>query len=300
MNKKTSVIIVTYNSKKYVKNCLISVLENKPLEIIVVDNNSDDGTFQFIKENFPQVKLICNSKNLGYAVGNNIGVKKAKGEYIVILNPDTKVEKNWLNNLLQSFKNRKKIVVVPKILNYKGNEINTIGNVDHFTGLTFVNGLGKNPKEFNERMNLSGISGACFAIRRKDFLNLGGFDEKFFIYMDDVEFSWRLHTKGFSITFEPSSIVYHDYSLKLSPKKFYHLEKGRYMILRKYFSLPLFFIFLPSLIFTEILSFGLAILNGKEYLTSKVKAIRDGIKIKVKKVKYERKKLLKKLEYKIP
>ena len=101
VSNKASVIIVTCNHRKYMKNCLSSVLANNPLEIIVVDNCSTDGTAEFIEENFPQVRLIKSSKNLGYSGGNNVGVRCAKGKYVVILNPDTRAEKNWLEELLK-------------------------------------------------------------------------------------------------------------------------------------------------------------------------------------------------------
>ena len=99
LSNKASVIIVTYNHREYMEDCLSSVLANDPLEVIVVDNNSADGTAEFIEKSFPQVKLIKSSKNLGYGGGNNLGVKHAKGEYVVILNPDTRVEKYFLRLL---------------------------------------------------------------------------------------------------------------------------------------------------------------------------------------------------------
>ncbi len=101
LSNKASVIIVTYNHREYMEDCLSSVLENDPLEVIVVDNNSEDGTAEFIEENFPEVKLIRSFRNLGYGGGNNLGVRYAKGKYVVILNPDTRVEKNWLEELIE-------------------------------------------------------------------------------------------------------------------------------------------------------------------------------------------------------
>ncbi len=102
---KVSVIIVTYNHRKYIGQCLESVIEQKPYEVVVVDNGSD-GTAEYVIRNFPSVKVIKPEKNLGYAGGNNLGVRHARGEYIVILNPDTVVEKGWLEELVKPLEKR--------------------------------------------------------------------------------------------------------------------------------------------------------------------------------------------------
>jgi len=300
LSNKTSVIIVTYNHAKYMRNCISSVLKNTPSEVIVVDNGSSDGTVELIEKEFPQVKLIRSPRNLGYGGGNNFGVKHAKGEYIALLNPDTKVEENWLEELLKSLENEKKLITTPKILTYDGSKINTCGNIDHFTGLTFTRGLNESPEKFNEFEYLSGLSGACFAMRRKDYLELGGFDENFLTYMEDAEFSWRAHAKGFKILYVPTSIVYHDYELKVPSKKIYHLEKGRYIILRKYLTWREFLLMLPSLLATETLTWGYSILNQIEGVRFKIKGMKDGITAKVEKINCDRKKLLKSLDWKIP
>jgi len=300
LSNKASVIIVTYNHRKYMKDCLSSVLVNNPLEVIVVDNGSTDGTAEFIEENFPQVKLIKSSRNFGYSGGNNLGVRCAKGKYVVILNPDTKVEKNWLEELLKPLEKEERLITTPKILTYDGSKINTCGNIEHFTGLTFTRGLNESPRKFNEFEYLSGFSGACFAMRKDDYLELGGFDERFFSYMEDTEFSWRAHAKGFKILYVPKSIVYHDYELRVPPKKIYHLEKGRYIILRKYLTWREVLLMLPSLLVTEILTWGYSILNGVKGVKFKIRGMKDGITTKVEKINCDKEKLLKNLDWKIP
>ena len=253
-----------------------------------------------LKKIFPQVNLIKSSKNLGYSGGNNLGVRYAKGKYAVILNPDTRAEKNWLEELLKPLEKEERLIATPKILTYDGSRINTCGNIEHFTGLTFTRGLNDNPERFDKFEYLSGFSGACFAMRKEDYLRLGGFDESFFSYMEDAELSWRANAKGFKILYVPTSIVYHDYELKVPSKKIYHLEKGRYIILRKYLTWKELLLMLPSLVMTEILTWGYSILNGVEGVRFKIKGMKEGITVKVEKVNCDRRKLLKNLDWKIP
>jgi GT2 family glycosyltransferase len=276
MKELASIIIVTYNHKNYLADCLHSLsLQNYPHEIILVDNGSDDGTIPFVQKNFPYVKVIKNV-NTGYGAGNNTGVAKAVGTYIVILNPDTIVEEDWLENLIEPLKDRNKnLVTTSKILMYDGLSINTCGNLNHFTGMTFTNGLKENLLQYNRFFSPTGISGACFAMRKEDYVKIGGFDENFFLYNEDSEFSWRLHFYGYSILFVPTSIVRHDYDLKVPPEKLYHLESGRYKILCKYYTKTDLVQLLPSMLATEFLVFAYAVKNGYRGLFYKIRSLKS-------------------------
>lgn len=301
MNKLTSVVIVTYNHKKYLKSCINSVLkQNYPHEIIVVDNCSSDGTPQFVEEKYPNVRLIKNTKNAGYGAGNNLGVKYAKGTYIAILNPDTIAEDDWLRELIKPLQNKEKIITTSKILTYDGSRIGACGNINHFTGFTFTRALNAKPEDNSQEEFVSGISGCSFAIKKEYFKSVGGFDEKFFIYNEDSDLSWRAHLNDFRILYVPRSIVRHDYVLKVSPQKLYHLEKNRYLILRKYLSKRDAILLLPSLILADFLAFGYAFKQGKEGIIFKYKAIKDGFRIKLEKVYGDKKNLLKSLSTTIP
>lgn len=297
---ETSVIIVTYNNKNQIKDCLVSVLSEKPSEIIVVDNNSNDGTPDLIKKLFPQVKLIYNPKNGGYSRGINIGVENTKKEYLIVLNPDTKVKEKCFDALLRPLYNSKAVLTVPKTLFYDESKINTCGNIEHFTGLAFTRNLNGHSDSFNDCKSISGLSGVCFAIKNEDYIKLGKFDETFFLYMEDVDFSWRINSRGLKISYIPTAIVCHDYKLNVNPKKIYYLEKGRYMILRKYLTYKEYLIFAPSLLITEILTLGYSILNGKKGLKFKLKAIKDGLTMEVHKEVSNVKNLIKYLDWEIP
>jgi len=307
MNGLVSVIIVIYNHKKYMEDCINSVLkQNYPHELIVVDNCSSDGSAQLVREKFPDIKLIESPENKGYGAGNNLGVRHASGEYITILNPDTIVEHDWLQELIIPLGNGKKITT-SKIILYNDYIINGYGNINHFTGLSFTRGLGAKPNMYQKLECVGGFSGCCFAMRKKDFEELDGFDENFFTYHEDSDLSWRAHLKGFKIIAVPTSVVRHDYTmirhdytLKVSPEKIYHVEKGRYMILRKYLTWSDFLRLFPSLLIVEILTCGYAIKHGWKGLKYKLKAMEEGLTVKVNKIEGDKNNLFKFLSATIP
>jgi len=265
-----------------------------------VDNGSKDGTTTIIENDYPDVNLIRSPENLGYGGGVNLGVEHASNEYLVILNPDTIVGEKAIDNLLQPIRNNENLVTIPKVLLYDGSEINTCGNHEHFTGLTFTRYLGHPPDEHNDKEFVDGLSGVCFAIKKSDFQKIGGFDENFFIYMEDSELSWRILANNMNILYIPDSVIYHDYELEVTPEKIYHLEIGRYLIIRKYFTKKKLIAFLPSFIMSEVLTLGYSVLQGKKGLEYKFKAFNDSRKKNIDKMQYNTADLIFSLDWKIP
>jgi len=300
LNDDVSVIIVTYNHQKHITSCLESVIREDPGEVVVVDNGSRDRTTTIIEGSYPQVKLIKNSKNPGFGAANNIGVKNSKGKYLVFLNPDTKVESTAIKELVNPIKKDKNLVTSPKILLYHGEKINTCGNKQHITGMAFTRGAGDDPKEWNISQLVNGISGACFAMTQENFQKLGGFDENLFLYMEDSELSWRIKSHGLKILYVPGAVVRHDYDFSVTPEKIYHVERGRYIILRKYLNSADYLLLFPSLLMTEILTWGYAGLNGRKGLIYKAKGIKDGWSAPLEKMEVDRRSLLKGMDHEIP
>ncbi len=298
--EETSVIIVTYNHKKYIEDCINSICSKDKLELIIVDNNSTDGTADLIEELYPGVKLIRNSENVGFSKGVNLGVKNSERKYVVILNPDTKVRKNSIEELLKPLKEIRNIITVPKTLLFDGSAINTIGNINHFTGLAFTRGLGEDTSKFNKPEFIKGLSGVCFAMERRCYWKIGGFDENYFLYMEDTDISWKIHTNRCKMLYVPNAVIYHDYRLQVPPEKIYHVERGRYVILRKYLTWREYLLLSPSLLMTEIFTWGYSILNGYSGIKNKSKAVKDGLTLEVESVEFDKYELLSSLETQIP
>lgn len=301
-NLKVSIIIVTYNSEWDIQRCIDSILEQtfEPFEILIVDNASTDNTVNLIHEKYPKLRVIRSHENVGFGGGNNIGVKYATGDVIAFLNPDTVVLNHWLEELVKPLVRGGKIITTSKILTYDGSMINTCGNVIHFTGLAFTRGYGSDPTSYSRPEYVTEASGCSFAIWNEDFIDIGGFDETIFLYHDDVDFSIRAHLKGYNILFVPSSTVKHNYTLNVTAQKLYHLERGRYIILRKYYSPYDIAKISPSLFVAELLAFGYALSLGYSGFRSCLQGMKEGLTVKVQRVSGDKEKLLHSVSAKIP
>lgn len=274
-NRFVSIIILAYNSCNDLKECLPSLINQtyKNYEIIIVDNASTDDTEKFMKNNYPKIKLIESKINLGYAGGNNLGFEYSQGDYIVILNPDVYVNNDWLYELIKPLNVDPSIgMTTSKIFEYSEPNHAACGNVPHYTGLHFPRGLEKSESLFIKNELVGSISGCSFAIRRAIFEDLSGFDSSFFLYMEDSDLSLRARLSGNKILFASKSILYHKHKTIITPEKEYYLERNRYQLLLKSYSAKLIILMFPALIITEIITWGYAILNGKRYITNKLKA----------------------------
>ena len=223
-----SVIILNYNVRYFLEQCIISVqkaLQNIEGEIIVVDNNSVDGSCQMVKQKFPNVKLIENKENLGFPKGNNIGVAQAKGEYLCILNPDTVVAEDTFNKLLKT-ENWKLTtgLIGCKLIDGTGNFLpeSKRGVPTPWVAFTKIFGLYKifpNSKYFNKyyaqhlNENQSGevaiLVGAFMVLKKSLYLEVGGFDENCFMYSDDIDLSYTIQQKGYTNYYFANTTVIH-------------------------------------------------------------------------------------------
>ena len=273
---RASVIIVNFNSWDDIKICLESLVGTlKPNdEVIVVDNCSQSDDVQRITKSFPWVNVVISENNLGYGGGNNLGARVARGEYLAFLNPDTTVEPGWLDALVSALESDRKIgIVTSKILLMSDKDkINTCGNDIHISGLTLCRGMGKSREQYKEEEEVTAISGAAFLIKKDLFINIGGFDELFFMYMEDADLSIRTRLAGWKCITVPNSIVYHDYGLTFGHKKVFYQERNRYLLILKTYRFFTLVLLLPTLMVAEIVTWGFVLLRDRKRWSNKIEA----------------------------
>ena len=236
-----SIIILNYNAGELLLNCVDSLKKSTytNLEILIVDNISSDNSQKKCKEKFPDIKLIQNNENLGYCGGNNVGINEAKGKFIVILNPDTIIEPNCIDELILAYNKFGNALYQPKILSLNEKDIiQSTGNMLHVFGFGFARDKGNKVTNKEESIEKIGYaSGTCLFTSREVFDKIGLLDEFLFLYHDDLDLGWRAAQIGIDSYYVPKSKVFHveSYSLKWSSKKFYWLERNRkYCLLTHY------------------------------------------------------------------
>ena len=277
MAKKVSVILVNYNGMSHLDTCISSVLKQsyKNFELIFVDNNSSDGSMEYAQKTFPDLKFVANDENLGYAGGINSGLTHATGEYIGPLNVDTEVAPKWLSAMVAFLdENPQAGAVTPRILLFNDRtKINALGLNIHITGLGFCRGLGKTDDNSLIPENVAGVSGCSYLIRRQLFEKMGGAPGWCFMGNDDVIVSWLLRLMGYEIYCLPESIVFHKYSLKMTPEKLFRLEKNRQTLLLSTLKSLTLLACLPILLAIELMITAYSLTKGKLYTKAKFDAL---------------------------
>lgn len=273
---RVSVIIVNYNGLDDLKACLRSLEADSRewYDVIVVDNASTDGSAKYVPRNHPQVKVVENGVNLGFGHGSNVGASLAEGAYLAFLNPDTVVEPGWLDALVVALDThpRAGLATSKIVLRDDPERVNTCGNRVHCTGLTLCRGMGAGRTEFRELTWVSAVSGAAFVVLRDVFETLGGFDETFFLYMEDTDLSWRARLAGYRCLFVPDSVVHHDYVLRFGPQKTYYQERNRYVMLLKSLRWGTLLVHLPALLLGEVVTWGFVLLREPGRAMNKLRA----------------------------
>ena len=204
---KVSIIIVNYNGKELLQKCLDSLLKvnYNNFEIILVDNNSTDGSVEFITKNYPSLIIIKLDSNKGFAEPNNVAAKISKGKYLLFLNNDTVVTPNFIFEMVKVMETDKKIAICQSLLLKPDGSVDSSGDfIDHL-------GVVYNSKtKIDEIREVSSARGASMLVRSDIFEKLDGFDQKFFITFEDVDLCWRSWILGYRVLIIPTSIVYHE------------------------------------------------------------------------------------------
>ena len=222
MHKKVSIIIVSWNGLNFLKNCLKSLykIDYPNFEVIIVDNGSFDNSIEYIKRNYPQVKLITNRRNVGFAEANNIGYKVADGKYILFLNNDTTVTKSFLTNLIKVIEEEKDLGgVQAKILTMSDKRrLDSAGSFLTNTGFLYHYGYNQlDSSRYNKRLFIYSAKGACMLFKKEVIEKCGIkygkevkiFDPDFFAYFEETDFCHRVWLSGYKIMYVPDSVIYH-------------------------------------------------------------------------------------------
>jgi len=233
---QTAVVILNWNGKHLLERFLPGIIANTPdeVELIVADNASDDGSVAFLKEHYPGVRLILLEKNYGYAGGYNRALAQVDTEYYVLLNSDMQVTEGWLQPCIGMMEEDHGIVAVqPKIRSLENpayfEHAGAAGGFLDKYGFPFCRGrifltVEKDEGQYDDAVDIFWASGAAMFVRAYAFHKAGGFDERFFAHMEEIDLCWRFQNLGFRVCYCPDSVLYHLGGGSLpasSPKKTY-------------------------------------------------------------------------------
>lgn len=277
-----SVIIINFNGEKYLKSCLQSLLQGsyRNIEIILVDNGSADGSLAFVRNDFPSVKTIDNKKNLGLAIASNRGAGVARGKYLFFYNNDTIADKFLVEKLVGKMESDPEVGICGcRTYTYDGKSVINEGVACDIFGY---------PDYLPVRGGIFYVDAAIF-IRRALFDELRGFDEKLFLYGEDVDICWRCWLSGYKVEAVAEAVFYHDsacitedlaeYSTNLN-KRFLGEYNSVRSILKNY-SLPYLSLILPMYLAINFAEMTAFIFSGRvdvvrgAYLRSYKENLRD-------------------------
>ncbi|MCB9198518.1 MAG: glycosyltransferase family 2 protein [Flavobacteriales bacterium] len=283
---KVAVAILNYNGKHWLEKFLPNVISNSlDAEVVIIDNASTDDSVQYIRDQFPNLKLIINQKNSGFAGGYNEGLKKIESDIYILLNSDIEVTPNWIQPILELFRSDKNIAAIqPKILSYNDKtrfeHAGASGGYIDKLGYPFCRGrifteTEIDENQYNSAQPIFWATGACLFIRSEQYWEAGGLDEDFFAHMEEIDLCWRLQNMGFQIYVEPKSYVYHvgggtlDYR---NPRKTYLNFRNSLYAIHKNWSRGLFFIIFSRLVLDGIAGLKFLIGGDFKHISSIIKA----------------------------
>lgn len=284
-NPLVSIVTINYNNVKVTIDLLISIEEcnYKNLQVILVDNGSDEDPSEIISNKFPKVEVIRSDSNLGFSSGNNLGSKQAKGDFIFFVNNDTLFAENIIEELIRPFFTISKLAIVsPKVIYYNSpNIIQYAGSseISSYTGRNKVLGQGQVD---NDQLFKSGFTffahGAAMIVRKDVLDKIGGFPDIFFLYYEEMDYSYKIRKAGFNIFYNNSAVIYHRVSYTVgedSPLKTYYMTRNRILFMQRNFSSVQFSIFLIFFIFFTTTKYSIKyLLKGRmDLLASYYKGI---------------------------
>jgi GT2 family glycosyltransferase len=276
---KIAIVILNWNGKRYLEQFLPSVVAHSQLpnvEIVVIDNASTDNSVDFLASHYPSVTRIVLEKNYGFTGGYNRGIQQIQADYAVFLNSDIEVTPNWLDKPIEHLiKNSNTVAVQPKILSADNKQMfefaGASGGYIDVLGYPFCRGriisaLEQDNGQYNHPVSIFWASGACLFVRLPEFIQEGGFDDFFFAHMEEIDFCWRMKSKGRDVYCIPESIVYHvggGTLTKENPHKTYlNFRNNLLLIYKNMLPKQARFVFFIRF-FLDYLAAGMMLLQGK-------------------------------------
>lgn len=208
-----TLLVLNFNGKAHLRRCLNSLLVTNyaSFSTAVIDNGSTDGSVEFLKSNYPQVKVIKHPQNYGYALAYNFVIETVRDEYIALLNNDVLVSRNWLKELMPYIRNENVAAVTPKMkFLHNRRQINSAGGSCDIYGVGLNRGNGEvDMEQYDAVQEVFYGNGGALLIKKQAWREIGPFDERYFMYGEDLDWCWRARLKGYKIIYVPNSEVYH-------------------------------------------------------------------------------------------
>jgi GT2 family glycosyltransferase len=250
-----SVLIVAYENRDDLIRSLPALLPElgEGDELIVVENKPGDGSAEVVGELAPRARIVRPGRNIGFAAGVDAGAEVARGELLVILNPDATPQPGFGAAIRRPWsEGRDWGAWQALVADGEGRGINSAGNPLHFTGITWAGGHGLPLDQAPPAGEVTVASGACLAIPTENWRQAGGFPGEFFLYHEDVDLSIRLRALGHAVGIEPAAVVAHDYEFGANAEKWFWLERNRLAFLVRTYPGALLALLAPALLATEL------------------------------------------------
>jgi hypothetical protein len=278
----TSIIIVNYNGKKFLSDCLNSIFCQRyfPFEVIMVDNGSHDGSVEYIRQNFPEVKIYTQSTNLGFAAGTNTGIRQAEGEFILTLNNDTILTPDFIDELAKPMVSDPFVGTCASKMVFPDGRISSTAICISRSGAAWDQGMGEpDHGQYDVAKEVFGPCAGAALYRRTMLDEIGLFDEDFFLYMEDVDLAFRARLSAWKCMYVPSARVIHVHGGTAEPGSdisMYYVNRNLLWYVVKNFPSRALIIFIPWIIGRNIAVIPYYFLKrkGKAIIKAKVDSVK--------------------------
>lgn len=294
---KTSVVILNWNGKKLLEQFLPSVLKHSlgdACNVVVVDNDSTDDSRDFLESHYPSLPVVVLDKNYGFAEGYNKAIQQIDAEYVVLLNSDVETSPDWVLPLVSYLETHPEVAAVqPKIRSFKEKSkfeyAGASGGFIDRLGYPFCRGrilqvVEEDQGQYDAEIPVFWATGACLCIRKKDYVETGGLDGRFFAHMEEIDLCWRLNARGRKVMCIPSSVVYHVGGASLrqdNPKKMYLNFRNNLLMIYKNIPKRLIYTTFILRFFFDALAFLHLLMEGKlKNARAVIDAYRDFVKMR--------------------